>query len=544
MTELEELFRSAAALAEEQHPPPGDPLGRLGRSRAAQRRRRLAAVAAPVVAVVAAAVVVVPALLAGQDGGGQQLIEPAPAPAAPARFAARSDGRAGLYATSTGERLRDLGPAVAVAATSDGAWISDADGCRSTLSYTKGAVSAERAVPGFVGAMAVSPDGRTLAYSDARPSADDDSSPCGSAALVLLDVATGTERRWPAGEASGGIDSLAWSADGKHLAFQRTQCCDATTTVHDLVVATTPKPVPEVPVPAGQERDCEVVLPAYQGDQLVAVRRCDGAADLVQLTGGRSQRLRSLGDRDPIGLAVAGDAVLLSLRGDGEAPGDLLLLDQGGSTRTVAAGLAQPSWPASSAGPVPARPAPTQGAPGACTYRTPTEGVVARPVEPPPAVPGRLPRRATLQTTEGAITVELTTTTTPCTVNSFVHLARSSFFDDTSCHRVTTQGIFVVQCGDPTGKGTGGPGYVFDEEHLPGSTYDAGVLAMANSGPGTSGSQFFLVYEDSALDPNYTVFGRVVSGLDVLRKVAAAGATPEGDGRPKLPLTITGVTVG
>jgi peptidyl-prolyl cis-trans isomerase B (cyclophilin B) len=170
--------------------------------------------------------------------------------------------------------------------------------------------------------------------------------------------------------------------------------------------------------------------------------------------------------------------------------------------------------------------------------------VVARPVGPPPAVPGQLPKRATLQTTEGAITVELTTTTTPCTVNSFVHLARSGFFDDTACHRVTTQGIFVVQCGDPSGRGTGNPGYVFDEEHLPGSTYSAGVIAMATAGPGTSGSQFFMVYEDSTLDASYTIFGRVVSGLEVLRKVAAAGSTPDGDGRPKLQLTITGVTVG
>jgi peptidyl-prolyl cis-trans isomerase B (cyclophilin B) len=209
----------------------------------------------------------------------------------------------------------------------------------------------------------------------------------------------------------------------------------------------------------------------------------------------------------------------------------------------VATGLAQPSWPAGSAGPVPATPAPTDPAPGTCSYRTPREGVAARPVERPPAGPGALPPRATLTTNQGDITVELLRTITPCTVNSFVHLARSGFYDDTTCHRVTTQGIFVVQCGDPTGKGTGGPGYVFDEEHLPGTTYGAGVIAMANSGPGTSGSQFFIVYDDSALDPNYTVFGHVTAGLDVLRKVAAAGATPDGDGQPKLPLTITGVSL-
>jgi peptidyl-prolyl cis-trans isomerase B (cyclophilin B) len=164
----------------------------------------------------------------------------------------------------------------------------------------------------------------------------------------------------------------------------------------------------------------------------------------------------------------------------------------------------------------------------------------------PASDPGQLPQRATLHTNRGDVTLDFGDRigATPCTINSFVHLARGGYYDRTPCHRLTTQGIYVVQCGDPTGRGTGGPGYRYADEHLPGTTYPEGTVAMANSGPRTNGSQFFLVYKDTQLDPNYTVFGRVVAGLDVLRAVADGGATPAGDGQPKLPLEITGVTIG
>jgi peptidyl-prolyl cis-trans isomerase B (cyclophilin B) len=153
----------------------------------------------------------------------------------------------------------------------------------------------------------------------------------------------------------------------------------------------------------------------------------------------------------------------------------------------------------------------------------------------------------TLTTNQGAIGVDLAADAAPCTVNSFLTLARSGFYTDTSCHRLTTAVIYVVQCGDPSGSGQGGPGYRFGDENLPTTAkpaYPRGTLAMANGGPGTDGSQFFLVYKDSDSDPNYSVFGTVTSGLDVLDRIAAAGddgSNGPGDGRPNLQVTITSV---
>ncbi|MET0295928.1 MAG: peptidylprolyl isomerase, partial [Microbacterium sp.] len=135
---------------------------------------------------------------------------------------------------------------------------------------------------------------------------------------------------------------------------------------------------------------------------------------------------------------------------------------------------------------------------------------------------------------------------TPCTVESFVSLAQQQYFSNTECHRLTTSGIFVLQCGDPTGTGRGGPGYRFDDELDGGETYPAGTVAMANAGPGTNGSQFFLVYEDTPLPPSYTVFGQLSSeGLEVVQTIAADGV--EGgadDGAPATAVTITGVSLG
>jgi len=125
-------------------------------------------------------------------------------------------------------------------------------------------------------------------------------------------------------------------------------------------------------------------------------------------------------------------------------------------------------------------------------------------------------------------------------VNAFVSLAATGFFADSACHRLTTAAIFVLQCGDPTATGAGGPGYRFDDENLPVGVepaYPRGTLAMANAGPDTNGSQFFMVYRDSAIDPNFPVFGRVVSGLDLIDTVAAGGA-PNGDGTPNVELNL------
>ena len=149
---------------------------------------------------------------------------------------------------------------------------------------------------------------------------------------------------------------------------------------------------------------------------------------------------------------------------------------------------------------------------------------------------------AKIVTNCGTITVALDGKAAPHTVNSFVFLAGKHYFDNTKCHRLTTSGIFVLQCGDPTGTGTGGPGYQFRDENLKGATYPAGTVAMANAGPGTNGSQFFFVYADTSLPPNYTPFGKVTSGLDILKAIAAKGSNPPGDGAPNQPVSITSFT--
>ena len=140
-------------------------------------------------------------------------------------------------------------------------------------------------------------------------------------------------------------------------------------------------------------------------------------------------------------------------------------------------------------------------------------------------------------TTQGIITVRMLTNAAPCTTFSFRFLASGGYFKKTHCHRLTTQFIDVLQCGDPTGTGSGGPGYAFNDENLAGATYPAGTVAMANAGPNTNGSQFFFTWKDTTLAPNYTPFGTVISGLDVLQKIAAAGDDSQngpGDGYPNL----------
>jgi peptidyl-prolyl cis-trans isomerase B (cyclophilin B) len=177
---------------------------------------------------------------------------------------------------------------------------------------------------------------------------------------------------------------------------------------------------------------------------------------------------------------------------------------------------------------------------GACTY-TPT-GDAARKVELPPSGPAPA-QSLTIDTNRGPIRVALDGTGAPCTANSFTSLAKQGYFDDTRCHRLTTQGIFVLQCGDPSATGSGGPGYSFDDELTGKETYPAGTVAMANAGPNTNGSQFFLVYADTSLPPSYTVFGKMdPAGLQAVKKVADAGtANGSPDGVPKEDVRITAV---
>ncbi|MDG9728579.1 peptidylprolyl isomerase [Streptomyces sp. DH41] len=156
-----------------------------------------------------------------------------------------------------------------------------------------------------------------------------------------------------------------------------------------------------------------------------------------------------------------------------------------------------------------------------------------------------------LATTCGDIDIALKAKAAPHTVNSFSFLAGKGFFDHTPCHRLTTNGIYVLQCGDPTGQGNGGPGYNIPDENLKDkslkeNTYPAGTIAMANTGqPDSGGSQFFLVYQDSPLPPSYTPFGTISDeGMTVLKKIAAAGeSTGAGDGAPNATVVIDKATV-
>jgi peptidyl-prolyl cis-trans isomerase B (cyclophilin B) len=159
-------------------------------------------------------------------------------------------------------------------------------------------------------------------------------------------------------------------------------------------------------------------------------------------------------------------------------------------------------------------------------------------------------------TNQGHIGLLLANNESPCTVNSFASLAQQKFFDDTKCHRLTASPTSaVLQCGDPGGDGTGGPGYQFANEYptdqfKPGDpaahdpvTYPRGTLAMANSGPNTNGSQFFLVYKDTQLPPDYTIFGKIQQdGLATLDKIAKGGVAGGGaDGPPAAEVTIKSV---
>lgn len=203
---------------------------------------------------------------------------------------------------------------------------------------------------------------------------------------------------------------------------------------------------------------------------------------------------------------------------------------------------------------------PTDGDPVSCTYNS--EGGAARDVAPPAAtgVPAAGIAEVSMTTSAGPIGLLLDRAAAPCTVNSFVSLAEQGYFDDTPCHRlVTSPGLQVLQCGDPSGTGTGGPGYGFDTEYPENAyekgdsqlrqpvVYPRGTIAMANTGrPGSNGSQFFLVYADSQLPPSYTVFGTVdEAGLAVIEEVAAAGddgSMAAGDGAPNTPVQIESVT--
>ena len=189
----------------------------------------------------------------------------------------------------------------------------------------------------------------------------------------------------------------------------------------------------------------------------------------------------------------------------------------------------------------------TQAEPAStCSYQA--SGTAARKVGLPPAKPDdKATYQATIHTNRGDVVIDLLNSKATCTVSSFVYLAAKKYFNSTHCHRLTTIDPYVLQCGDPTGTGSGGPGYTFSSENLAGAKYTAGTLAMANTGaPGTNGSQFFIVYKNSTLGASYTPFGEVVKGLGIIQNVAKAGsdnANGAGDGHPKEKVVIDSVTI-
>lgn len=198
-------------------------------------------------------------------------------------------------------------------------------------------------------------------------------------------------------------------------------------------------------------------------------------------------------------------------------------------------------------------PLPTRAQPltGDCQY--PGSGQpAARPVQPPATGPTSTEGTVavTLQTSTQSIPAVLDRTIAPCTVASFLSLAQQGYYNDTPCHRLTTSpSLGVLQCGDPTGQGTGGPGYTLPDELVEGTTYGRGYLAMANTGQqGSGGGQFFIVYGSAAAlnaNPTYTVFGTITpEGLTIIDEIARAGVEGGGlDGPPATPVQIQDVIV-
>ena len=179
-----------------------------------------------------------------------------------------------------------------------------------------------------------------------------------------------------------------------------------------------------------------------------------------------------------------------------------------------------------------------------------SEDTGGKDVELPPLVAeAEEPYTVKITTNKGPVELKLDSAAAPCAVNSFVHLAREKFYDNTECHRILTdEGYGILQCGDPTGSGSGGAGYKFNDENLEGAEYKKGTVAMANRGANTNGSQFFLVFRDSSFPAAYTPFGTIEkdASFKTLESIADDGVTESELGnkdKPKKKVTIEKVAV-
>ncbi|MCU1641596.1 MAG: Peptidylprolyl isomerase [Nocardia sp.] len=284
-------------------------------------------------------------------------------------------------------------------------------------------------------------------------------------------------------------------------------------------------------------------------------RRAAAKRKLERQVANRTQRARK---RKQLTIAASALGVVVAVA----AGVGIYFLTRGDDSTSTTAASETPDASLASAAPPAAKAKP---ATVTCDYRVaqqqPSDRQATKPATDNISTAGS--PKASLQTSQGPIDIALNPGESPCTVNSFESLAKQKFFDNTSCHRMTTgKGLQVLQCGDPTASGKGGPGYAFDNEY-PTDQYDPndqaaqtpvnykrGVIAMANAGPdqtghGTNGSQFFLVYGDSQLPPQYTIFGTIDdAGLATLDKVAKAGVTGGGqDGKPATDVTIQSVRI-
>ena len=263
----------------------------------------------------------------------------------------------------------------------------------------------------------------------------------------------------------------------------------------------------------------------------------------------RRRQFTVIGSVVAVVVVVVG-VVLFATLGQGTGTPDAAATPTPDAAPTPTAAPETPAAIPSAIAPLPKRPTPF---PATITCNFPASGQAARPVKPPQGtnVSAQGTVSVTLQTGDGAIPLTLDKALAPCTVDSFVSLATQGYFDNTTCHRITTApGLQVLQCGDPTGAGTGGPGYTIPDEVFPELKYGRGILAMANTGqPNTGGSQFFMIYGDGDLPPQYTAFGSITpAGLQVLDTIAKRGSDGSlnpspGGGKPVQPVTIEKATV-